>query len=118
MTVEAFFLQGIVLGKSRLIDKVHSLVNGVADILVIRGKGEKQVVEHVNVGLGLYIQRHLLGCLLDEDRYITVQHINLLVCIIDHLSGRKHGTETDDNASCQEHGADNGHKLNLVLYIL
>ena len=76
------------------------------------------MVEHVNVGLGLYIQRHLLGCLLDEDRHITVQHVNLLVGIIDHLSGRKHGTKADDNASCQEHGADNGHKLNLVLYIL
>ena len=29
-----------------------------------------------------------------------------------------YGTKADDNASCQEHGADNRHKLNLVLYIL
>ena len=75
-------------------------------------------MEHLDVSLGLDVKCHFLRSLLDQDRHITVKHINLLVGIVNHLSGSEHRTETDDDTAEEEQPADNRDELDLVFYIL
>ena len=45
VAVKAFLLQGIVLGKTSLVDKVHRFLHRIFYVLVIRRQGEEQMVE-------------------------------------------------------------------------
>ena len=116
--VEAFFLQGVVLGKTCLIDKVHGFFRCVLDVLVIRGKREEKLVEHFHMALGFHIQRFLHRASIHEDRHCAVKDIDLLVGIIDHRPGCPDAGDTDDDAARKEEGADNQHQLDFVFEIL
>ena len=43
--IETFFLQRVVLRQSRFVHQIHGFLHGIADIFVIRCKGEEQVVD-------------------------------------------------------------------------
>ena len=116
--VEALFLQGVVLGKTCLIDKVHGFLRSVLDVLVIRGKGEEELVEHFHMTLGFHIQRLFHRTSIHENRHISVKDIDLLVGIIDHCPGCPDAGDTDDDAARQEKGTDNQHQLDFVFEIL
>ena len=116
--VEALFLEGVVLRKAGLVHEVHGLLHRVFDVLVIRGEREEVVVEHLDVTLGLHLQRLVHGAPLDEDRDVAVQYVDLLMGIGDHAPGRDDARHADDDATGEEQSADDSHQLDLVFQIL
>ena len=115
VVVEAFLLQGVVLGKSCLIYQIHGLGHGVVDVLVIRGKGEEKMMETLHMALCLYIKGLVHGRTLDKDRDIAVQHIDLLLGIDNHAAGCPDAAQADDDAAQKEETADDADELDFVL---
>jgi len=116
--VKALFLQGVILGKTCLIDEVHCLLRGVLDVLVIRGKGEEELVEHLHMALGFHVKRLFHRASIHKDRHIAVKDIDFLVGIIDHRSRCPDAGDADDDASDKEERTDNQHQLDFVFEIL
>ena len=79
VAVKAFLLQGIVLGKTSLVDKVHRLLHRIFYVLVIRRQGEEQMVEGFNIGFCFNgIGNFHIG-LMDEYWQVAVQNVDVLV---------------------------------------
>ena len=116
--MQTFLPESVVLGKTRLIDEVHRLLCRVLDVLVVRSKGEEELVEHFHMALGFYIKRLFHRASTHKDRHIAVKDIDLLVGIIDHRPGCPDAGDTDDDASHQKEGTDNHHQLDFVFKIL
>ena len=116
--IKTLLLQGIILGKAGLVNQIHRLIHRILDILVIRGKGEEEVVEQLHMTLRLDIKRLLHRRLLDEDGDGAVKDIHFLMGIINHALRDKKTAQADNDAAGHEQEADDQHQLDLVLIIL
>ena len=109
IVVETLLLEGVVLGNTSLVDKIHGLVNGVLNILLIRGKGEEEVVEGVDMALCLDLKGLLHRVTLHKDGNVAVKDIHVLVGIINHTAGNNDAAKADDDAGSDNQQADDRH---------
>ena len=75
-------------------------------------------MEHFYMTLGFHIEGFLHRATLYQDRHITVEDINLLLCIRDHDTGCPDAGDTDNDAAYKEQTANNHHQLDLIFEIL
>ena len=98
-----------------LVNEVQRLPDGVLDILVVGGEGEKQVVERLYVALRLYVEGLVHVSATRDDGNLAVKDVYLLVGIANHRLGGENAAKAYDYASGHEHEADYHDQLYLVL---
>lgn len=114
IAIEALFLQRNVLGKSSLVNQVHSLFHRVLDVLVIRCQGKEIMMEHLDMALCLHVQGFFHVAPVHQDWDIAIEDINLLLRIIDHSLGCPDATQGDYNAPHKKEAAKYEDKLDFV----
>ena len=116
--IEALLLQSVVLGKACLINEIHGLLHCIFDIFVVRSQCEEEMMEHFYMALSFHIEGFLHRTALYQNRYITVEDVNLLLCIRDHDTGCPDAGDTDNDAAYKEQATDDHHQLDLIFEIL
>ena len=112
----ALLLQGVVLSHTRLINKIEGLLHRPVDELLIRGKGEEEIVEHLDMTLCLHVKGLVHVCLGDKDGDMAraVKDIDPATGIGEDAPLREQTSETDDHVTDKEHQTDDRHELDLV----
>ena len=76
------------------------------------------MVEHLNMALGLHVQRLFHRSAVDEDRHIAIQNVDLLLSIHHHIRACKDAAHRDNDTGCDHGHTDDGDQLDLVFQIL